>query len=94
MIAMSSSITEADILTEVVAPDRPGLPPELARSILQLGFNKEAAKRIRALLRKNSRAAISPEERLLLDKYLRVGQFLDLLQAKARLSLQQNPAND
>ena len=83
-------LTEADILSEVVAPDRPGLSPESARSLLELRFTEKATLRIRELLEKNNKGTISAHERSELEKYLRVGQFLDLRQAKARLSLQQS----
>ncbi len=86
----AAGITEADILNEVVAPDRPGLPQEAARSILSLGFTENARKRIRELLEANRLGTLVAEERAELDKYLRVGQFLDLLQAKARVSLAQS----
>ena len=82
--------TEADILSEVVAPNRPGLSPESARSILELKFTDKATSRMRDLLDKNNKGTISADERSELDKYLRVGQFLDLMQAKARVSLQQS----
>jgi len=81
-------LTEADILAEIVAPDRPGLSPESARSILELRFSERATARIRELLDKNHRATITDDERSELEKYLRVGQFLDLMQAKARVSLE------
>jgi hypothetical protein len=42
---------------------------------------------MRLLLRKNNRGAITAGERVALERYLRVGRFLNLLQAKARLSL-------
>jgi hypothetical protein len=90
IMAEASTITEADILAEIVAPDQPGLSPESARSILELQFTDEADQRIRGLLKKNNDGTISEAERAVLDKYLRVGQFLDLLQAKARLSLQRS----
>ena len=80
-------VTEADILAEVVAPNKGGLSPEAARSFLAMKFGREAAQRVRQLLRKNNRGAITADERVLLEKYLRVGRFLDLVQAKARLSL-------
>jgi hypothetical protein len=84
-----TTITEADILAEIIDPDHAGLNSEAARSFLDFKFSKEANKRIRQLLRKNNRGAITAAERAALEKYLRVGQFLDLLQAKARLSLQE-----
>jgi hypothetical protein len=58
--------------------------------MLALKFSAQTRKRIRRLLQKNNRGTIAAEERLALEKYLRVGQFLDLLQAQARLSLQQS----
>jgi hypothetical protein len=81
------TITEADILDKIVASGQPGLRPEVAHSILELHFGSEADKRIKSLLKKNNSGTITDLERAELDKYLRVGQFIDLLQAKARLSL-------
>lgn len=89
-MADASTITEADILSEVVAVDRPGISPEFARAILDLHFTDKANKQIRKLLDKKSKGTISESECAVLDKYLRVGQFLDLMQAKARLSLEQS----
>ena len=86
----ASTITEADILSEVVSPNRPGINPEFAQSILELRFSDRANKRIRQLLDKNNKGTIDEAERAELDKFLRVGQFLDLMQAKADLSLQQS----
>ena len=71
-------ITEAQILAEVIGPNRPDLPPETAQSILSLKFSPGATKDIRRLLRKNNRGTITADERVVLEKYLRVGQFLDL----------------
>jgi len=85
---MSPTITEADILAKVVVPDRGDLAPEVAHSLLKLQFDKDATRNIRRLLQKNNRGTISSDDRVTLEKYLRVGQMLDLLQAKARLSLQ------
>jgi hypothetical protein len=82
-----NAITEADILSDIVAPDRPGLSEEAARSILSLRFSEGARERIRKLLEANNKGSIAAAEKSELDKYLRVGQFLDLLQAKARVSL-------
>ena len=93
-MASTPTITEADILSEVVSPDRPGISPEFARSILELRFSDKANERIRQLLDKNNKGTIDEAERAELDKFLRVGQFLDLMQAKADLSLQQSSGAD
>jgi hypothetical protein len=91
MIASAgATTTEIDILSQVVAPEEPSLQRELARSVLKMKFNENAEMTIRELLAKNNRGEITAEERLVLDKYLRVGQFIDLLQAKARLTLNQS----
>ncbi len=82
-----ATITEADILTQVINPDRPGLPTELARAILDLKFNPAALDRMNELAEKNRQGALTTTERAVLEKYLRVGNFLNLIQAKARLSL-------
>jgi hypothetical protein len=81
------TLTEADILAEVVDTHPPRLSAEAARSLLALRFGTEATKRIRGLLRKSNRGTITAGERVTLENYLRVGQLLDLLQAKARLAL-------
>ena len=89
-MASTSSITEADILTKIVHPKKGNLSAEAARSFLDLRFDAATTKAIRQLLEKNNRGTISAAERLALEKYLRVGQLLDLLHAKAKLSLQRS----
>jgi hypothetical protein len=83
------TITEADILEGLVAPDLSNLSAEAARSLLSFKFTKQATQCIRQLLRKNNLGTITATERVTLERFLRVGQFLDLVQAKARRSLQQ-----
>jgi hypothetical protein len=88
MVSISPALTEADILAELIAPDEPTLSKEVAHALLAVRFKDDAADRISDLLQKNNAGTITATERAALDKYLRVGQFVDLLQAKARLSLQ------
>jgi hypothetical protein len=87
MASAFQEITEADILSEIIAPDQPTLPEASARSILNLRFNQNAIDRMNDLAEKNRRGQLQESERTLLEKYQRVGNFLNLLQAKARLSL-------
>ncbi len=82
-----TALSEADILDRVIRADEDDMPPAAARALLQLKFDAEATRTIKRLLRANSAGTISTEDRLLLDRYLRVGQLIDLVQAKARLSL-------
>ena len=85
-------LTEGDILNEIVSPARRDLSLEAAKSILDLRFSKSATARIRSLLRANNRGSITPERRMELERYLRVGQLLDLLHAKARLAIESRKA--
>jgi hypothetical protein len=86
------SLTEADILDGIVRPDGADMSPEAAHALLQLRFDASAKKAVTKLLRENAKGSISAEDRLLLERYLRVGQLIDLVQAKARLSLSQSKA--
>jgi len=93
MANSSRPLTEADILFDVVAPEEPMLNQEFARAVLSFRFNDTVTNKIRGLLQKNNAGTITAEEKAELEKYMRVGQFLDLMQAKARLSLQPRSAS-
>ena len=84
-----NTISEADILSKVVAPDQAGLPAASARSILELGFSSDATRRMDELAEKNRQGTITAEEKAEMEKYMRVGNFLNLMQTKARLSLKE-----
>jgi hypothetical protein len=88
---MSKNLTlsEAAILEKVVAPRAGKWSPEVARELLAFKFDRNTTSMIRRLLHQNNRGTISALDRLTLERYLRVGQFLDLLHAKARLSLRE-----
>jgi hypothetical protein len=88
-MAATTSPTEADILEQVIAPRTADLTSEAARALLKLSFDGRTTTRIRQLLRRNNRGGITAGDRMTLEKYLRVGQLLDLLHAKARLSLKE-----
>ncbi len=83
----SSNITEADILAEVIAAEQGDLSPDVARSLLRWGFSQRAVKRMNKLAERNTKGTITDEERDELARYLRVGSLVNLVQAKARLSL-------
>ncbi|MBM3970830.1 MAG: hypothetical protein FJ302_13380 [Planctomycetes bacterium] len=89
-MSTQATLTEADILTELVEPNRPTISPQLAEELLSLRFKDEATSRIRDLLQKNNAGTITSAEKATLENYLRVGEFLDLMQAKARITLHQN----
>ena len=88
MAQTDAPITEAEILTQVVAPEEPGLPQEAAMAILNLRFNQAALDRMHELAERNNLGTMTDVDRAEMERHLRVGSFLDLIQAKARLSLQ------
>jgi hypothetical protein len=81
------SNNEAAILARVIQPDNHDLPLAAARVLLKFEFNKDDRQRMHELAVKNQSGKLSSMEKQELDGYLRVGRLLDLLGAKARLSL-------
>ncbi|MEQ8963028.1 MAG: hypothetical protein RLP02_34815 [Coleofasciculus sp. C2-GNP5-27] len=88
MPQIPSSLTEADILARIVHPEDGSLPQEVSRLILDLRFEAEDITLMNDLAEKNNHGLLSETERQEMEKYLRVGNFLNLLHAKARRSLQ------
>ncbi len=78
---------EADILSRVIQPGHNGLSLAAARALLKLEFPGDDRRRMHELAVKNQAGDLTAAERRELDDYLRVGRLLDLLGAKARLSL-------
>jgi uncharacterized protein YnzC (UPF0291/DUF896 family) len=63
------------------------MSPESARAILDLRFHSSALSRMNELAEKNRQGTLTESERREMDSYVRVGNFLNLMQAKARLFL-------
>lgn len=87
---MAISTTESEILHNLVFPFDEDVDVSAARALLRIRFNRETTKNINHLLSKNRRGQISADERIVLDKYIRMGQFIDVLQAKARKALKES----
>lgn len=87
-MADAPTITESDILADVMSADQGDLSPEAAQSVLGWKFTERAASRMTELADRNNKGTITAAERQELEKYLRVGSLVNILQAKARLSLQ------
>lgn len=79
--------SEADILSRVIGPDKPGLSAEAARSILALSFDPEDEDRMNELSHRAGEGTLSADEQEELNSYERVGHLLAILQSKARMSL-------
>ena len=84
---IETTLTEAEILADVLSPDQGDLPVAAAEAVLRWKFNRRATTHMNQLARRNQSGKISATEREELERYLRVGSLLNLLQAKARRSL-------
>lgn len=92
-MAQTPTLTELDILSDVISPKRADLTPDVARTVLRWKFSKKSIARMDRLAAKNRQGKITARERELLDQFLRVGSLVNLLQAKAHKSLGQNRAS-
>jgi hypothetical protein len=88
---MAASGTEAEIWDRTVEPQNGDLPPEAARAWLKLQLSPGDRERVNELSAKARADTLSDGEERELDGYLNVGRALELLKAKARLSLRHGP---
>ena len=77
---------EAAILNRLIRP-KEKLPQAAARALLRFSFDETDRARMHELALKNQADELSAKEEVELQSYLKVGLFLDLLHAKANLSL-------
>ncbi len=82
-----SQSIDVRILQMVVAPEEPTLSVPVARAVAALNFSAGQTDQIHKLLDKNNAGTITVHELAELEGYTRVGNFLNLLKAKARRSL-------
>ncbi len=81
-------ITESEILADVIAPDQGDPSADVAELVLRWKFTDRAVAQMNDLADRNNKGTITAQERDELEKYLRVGSLINILQAKARRSLQ------
>jgi hypothetical protein len=77
---------DSDIFARVIGTGNP-MPRAVARRVLAWKFPAKDVKRIRRLQEKNNAGTISESEYRELESYVRVGQFVAVVQTQARLSL-------
>jgi hypothetical protein len=77
----------SEIVKRVLRPESGDLPPEVARYLLGLHVEQSDRDRMEELGVKANRGTLTPDEIKELDSYLDVCLSLDILHAKARLSL-------
>ncbi len=79
--------TETEILEQVIELSAPEMSAEAAKALPGFRFHESAVARINELAEKNRQGTLTPAERALLERYQRVGNFLNLIHAKARCAL-------
>jgi hypothetical protein len=87
MSTVATAAIDAEIFSELVGTESAEMPPEVARSILDLRFSDAQNARMRELADKNSRGVLTDAEQARMESFRRVGSFLSIMKAKARLSL-------
>lgn len=63
---------------------------EAARTVLSIRFASDDESRMRDLMDRNNRGTITPDEHAEMEAFRRIGAFLAIAQAKARLALKQD----
>ncbi|WP_395736982.1 hypothetical protein [Prosthecobacter sp.] len=84
-----AATTEAGILSRVIQPETGGWDKAAATAILSFSFSDEDRERMTVLLEKAKEDTLDETERTELKNFQRAGRTLELMKARARLSLQQ-----
>jgi hypothetical protein len=87
MIQRATNNLDAKILEAMVAPEQASLAPALAKALLSCEFQPAQQAEIEKLLTRNNAGTITAGQRHKLEAYIRVGNLISLLKAKARASL-------
>ncbi len=76
-----------EVWSGIISPEQADLSVAEAQAILRWQFKPEDKERIEELLDRNNDGELTEGELAELDEYLRIGDVVGMLQAKARLSL-------
>jgi len=86
-----TSSKDAAIISRMIHPDKADLHKETAQAVLRLfSLDQNDLDRMHELAVKNQDDALTKAEKAELESYLRVSYFVDLMHAKARLSLRKS----
>jgi hypothetical protein len=85
-----SHFSFAQVLNDVLAPEAPTMPPDVARWALSLHIPADKKDQMVRLAELASRGQLTDDQQQEIAAYRDAGNFLSLLHAKARLSLQQS----
>ena len=82
-----NSTAKNQVLERLLGPVSSSLNEEAARKLIGLKADRKTQARVAALARKCNQAKLTPEEHEEYTTYVMAGEFLAILQAKARLLL-------
>lgn len=88
----SAVLTDAEVFADVLEAGTGDLDPDAARAVLRLGFSARQQSRMRELAERNNQGDLTDAEREEMESFRRVGNFLALVQSKARLALKRASA--
>ena len=88
----SVTITEAGILSRLIQPGTGGWDKAAATAILSFSFSADDRERMLVLLEKAKAAELDEAEQNELASFQKAGRTLELIKARARLSLKQAAA--
>ena len=91
--AVLDPASEAAILSRTIDPSNGNWCAEAARSILAIEMSQLDLERASELAGKAREGSLTEAERVELDSYRHVGRLLELMKAKARVSLRESTAH-
>jgi hypothetical protein len=77
---------ESEIFARVIGSEE-AMPADVARAVLEWKFPKSDLKRVHVLQERNNAGTISTTEYRELERYVRVSEFVAVMQARAKLAL-------
>lgn len=86
-MSATPSIDAAGAVERLVCPESSDFPVSTAKAILELRFDERDRERMHDLAVRNQRGILTSDESRELDMYVNLGLLIDILRAKARLSL-------
>jgi hypothetical protein len=91
MPARQRDNSEVSILSRILRPAMPTFSREAARDILALDFDQVDKDRMRQLSARAREGTLTPEDDAEAGRYELIGHLLNIMQSKARRSLQVRP---
>ena len=91
-MAKPTGVSSQSILDRMLDPVSRCLTPDVAERLTELSLAPEVQERIDELADRNTEGELSEEERRELETYVRTGNIIAILQAKARKQLRQPKA--